>query len=116
MPIVDSDFASGIICLAQCPKKFIPCGLFCVPVYLPICNPLIAKKSFDSLKIKNRKLHEKDFEAIHGKGLLPSLPLDNSEIGADPVLDIELKAQAEAISSWSDFSYPICSEKSEGTH
>ena len=117
IPVVDSDFATGIICVEQCPDEFFMCGLFCVPIEAPICNPIIAKKSFDSLKIKDSKLKAGDKEAIHGKtGLLPGLTFANSETGADPVLDAELKIMAEAISSWSDFSYPLCNEEFKGTH
>ena len=116
LPMVDSDFAAGIICVQECPKGFFMCGLFCVPVKAPICNPIIAKKSIDTLKIKDRKLKAGDKEAIHGKGLLPGLPLANSEVGADPALDAELAALAESFASWHAFSYPICNEKFEGTH
>ena len=111
MPMFDSDLATGIVCLAKCPNGMLPCGLFCVPIKAPICNPIIAKKSIDSLHIKERKLHKDDKKAIHGDaGILSSLPFTNDEENLAS-LDIQLAMQAERIASWSDWSYPICDTK-----
>ena len=118
LPMFDSEFAFGIVCVAKCPDEFFQCGHFCVPLEVPICNPLIAKKSIDSLHIRDRKLKLGDKKNIHGgSGSSPfgSLPFTNDEEN-DAILDAKLAIQAEAIASWSDWNYPICDEKQQGTH
>ena len=125
--MVDTRGDSGIICVQECPNEMIPCGLFCVPILAPVCNPMIALKSFDSLHIGDRKLKYKtktkdklhpDMQGGMLGGFLSKLnpfgnELEEEELN-DLALDLELKLKAQEIATWSDWSYPICAE--EGTH
>ena len=107
----------------------IPCGLFCVPVLAPVCNPMIAAKSIDSLHIADRKLKAKDKDALHPddkKGILGglagslfggmNLSSNDGQEEDDIALDLELKLKAQEIATWSDWSYPLCDPEGKGTH
>lgn len=86
-----------------------------MPIEAPICNPVIAAKSVDSLQIGHRKLHrDDDVESLHPdlvSSPFSSLPFTNGDVGSDPVLNVKIAAMAEMIASWSDWSYPKCSDK-----